>query len=539
MLHCVMTVFAAEVSISYNEDNNDYVIVKGENKTNPGDKVTLSIFKKGKTYADLLAKTTDEKDVLAYLEVIYSNSEGEWSTIWKPEKSGEYDFYVSRNHSLASNIPDTVTISAGLNEKNIILNDGTVAEITEAFEDETVLISLSGDKELAEMVEDVGKLAQSIVSIRDGEENIDASKYVKMAALMTILEKNPSADVLDAFLNELSSKDRAVSAVDIYNENATDAIKENIAERFDGCTKLDIDAFDKEFTDNLILSGVFKANNWSDVKVFLEMLDNSDYNKAPSKVAKAVVGKEYSDVSKLSEAIAKAAKPAQNTSGGSSGGGGGGGGSSFGGASSITVSVPEEKKPEVTPAPVGEIFEDVDETHWAYDYINQLRWDNIVSGDENGNFNPDNNITRAEAVKILCSAFSIEPSANGAQVFVDVAADKWYYGYINAAYEKKLVSGTTENEFSPDNQITRQELSVLIYRFMNNNGYGFGETNGIDLTDADLILEYAKEAVAALYNEKIISGTDDCRFAPFEKATRAQTAVMISKAMKAGSLVSE
>ena len=69
MLHCVMNVFAAEVSISYNEDNNDYVIIKGVNKTNPGSKVTLSVFNKGKTYADLLANPenlADEKDILAF-----------------------------------------------------------------------------------------------------------------------------------------------------------------------------------------------------------------------------------------------------------------------------------------------------------------------------------------------------------------------------------------------------------------------------------------------------------------------------------------
>ena len=528
---------SAEVKIAYDENDYDRVIISGINKTKPGDKVTLSVFKKGKTYADLIANTKDEKDALAYLEVIYSNGDGEWSTVWKPEKSGEYDFYLSRNHSLASYIPDTITISAGLNEKNIVLDDGTVEEIAEAFEDETVLISFCGDKKLAEKVEDIDKLAKNVVAIRDGESNIDASEYVKLAVLMTILGENPDADVLDALLCELSLKDRAVSAMDIYEKNATEAIKENLAERFDGCTELDIDAFDEEFTENLILAGVYKANNWSDAKAFLELLEDSDYKDNPSKVAKEVVGNDYT-MDELLDAISDAAKESKGSSGGSSGGGGGGSSRS---TPSITVNVPEEvQKPQATETePMGMVFEDVSESHWAYDYINQLRWDNIVSGDEKGNFNPDNNITRAEAVKILCSAFSIEPSANGAQAFTDVTPDKWYYGYVNSAYMKKLVNGTTETEFSPDNQITRQELSVLIYRFMNNNGYGFGEAGEIDLSDADLISEYAKEAASALYNEKIISGTDDSRFAPFDKATRAQTAVMISKAMKAGSRVSK
>ena len=536
MLILGSTVSAADVKVSYMESNSDYVIIEGAEAVAPDANITLSVFAEGKSYNDIIGEMKDEKDILVFLDAVRADGDGKWKAEWKPGKSGDYAFYVSCDNVLLNAVPDTFTVVAGMQKTYNVLKSGSATEIESALSDKMVLASLYGDSSLKDEALDIQKVAESISAIRKSEGNANIADYVKTAVLMSVLEEKPSTGALDALIEELYARNKELSNIDVYKESATEDIKLNLAERFGGCTKLGLDEFDKAFTENLILAGVYKSSNWSDAQTFLELLEDSDYSDAPSKVAKEVVGNDFT-MSELIDAIEDAAKPSKS-SGGSSGGGGGG---SSGGASSITVNVPEpaEKQPEITSAPVGEIFEDVKASHWAYDYINQLRWDNIVSGDEKGNFNPDNNITRAEAVKILCSAFGIEPVQSGTLSFEDVTSDKWFFGYINAAFAKKLVSGTSDSEFSPNRQITRQELTVLIYRFMSMNGYTFKEIGEAEFPDGDLISEYAKAAVNALCGEGIINGMDDSSFAPKSAATRAQTAVMVSKAMMLGKQVTE
>lgn len=94
--------------------------------------------------------------------------------------------------------------------------------------------------------------------------------------------------------------------------------------------------------------------------------------------------------------------------------------------------------PEVTVAPTaspsGQIFGDVTEGYWAYSYIMDLYANNIVNGDKDGNFYPENNVTRAEFTKMAVSLFEIESSSTES-AFTDVPADEWYAEYVAAAAE--------------------------------------------------------------------------------------------------------
>ena len=89
----------------------------------------------------------------------------------------------------------------------------------------------------------------------------------------------------------------------------------------------------------------------------------------------------------------------------------------------------------------------------------------ILQGDENGNFNPDNTITRAEYAAVVCRALGMENAANsakGATIFTDVAADHWATGYINLASQQGIVNGKGNGIFDPEGNVTYAEAVKML-----------------------------------------------------------------------------
>ncbi|UKI36628.1 MAG: S-layer homology domain-containing protein [Clostridiales bacterium] len=78
-------------------------------------------------------------------------------------------------------------------------------------------------------------------------------------------------------------------------------------------------------------------------------------------------------------------------------------------------------------------FNDLPSTHWAYEVIEGLKAKGIVSGDEKGNFNPENSITREEFAKILVCAFGLYDE-NAECSFAD-ASGHWSYKYVASLYK--------------------------------------------------------------------------------------------------------
>ncbi len=195
-----------------------------------------------------------------------------------------------------------------------------------------------------------------------------------------------------------------------------------------------------------------------------------------------------------------------------------------GSSSTPTYSSPTSSMPAPTVIP--DAFPDLSSVNWAKDSIRKLKVRGVISGDENGNFNPNSNVTRAEFVKMLVSAMNMQGLGTGLS-FEDVNADAWYYDYIIAGAENGLVSGMTEASFGPNLPITRQDASVIIHRAatIKNVNLDAIETNNI--ADESEIASYAKDAVKALYASNLLNGVGEGKFAPKNNMTRAQAAVIM------------
>ena len=175
-------------------------------------------------------------------------------------------------------------------------------------------------------------------------------------------------------------------------------------------------------------------------------------------------------------------------------------------------------------------FSDLAGFEWAGPAIANLTQQGIVSGDGTGSYNPELNVTRAEFSKMLVGAYEAKnPNAvitEGEPSFADVDKSEWYSEYINKAYGYGLINGTTELTFEPDRNVTREEMAAMICRAVDGATAVYGDLTE-EFSDADMISDWARPYVSALYALGIMQGDQNNCFNPLNYANRAEAAVVI------------
>jgi len=149
--------------------------------------------------------------------------------------------------------------------------------------------------------------------------------------------------------------------------------------------------------------------------------------------------------------------------GGTVGGGSSGGG--FGGGIG-SVAIGKTESPSVAPTPVEiKAFKDIDVVeNWAGKAITELYKQGVINGVGEGKFEPNRVLYREEFVKMMVEAFDInvETKIN----FTDVDEDDWCYSYIERAVASGIIQGVDETSFGTGTPLSRQDLSVIIYRWV-------------------------------------------------------------------------
>ena len=152
----------------------------------------------------------------------------------------------------------------------------------------------------------------------------------------------------------------------------------------------------------------------------------------------------------------------------------------------------------------------------------------IISGISETEYAPANNIKRGDFILILTRMLSINDSFT--ENFADVPADSYYYNAIGSAKAAGIAHGSGEN-FMPENTITRQDLITLAYRAFLAKGY-IEETSDFTALDVfgdkDSISDYALAPMASMVKAGIIQGSDG-NVNPLGNATRAEVAVMCAR----------
>lgn len=175
------------------------------------------------------------------------------------------------------------------------------------------------------------------------------------------------------------------------------------------------------------------------------------------------------------------------------------------------------------------VFADV-QKHWAADAINKVVERKIFAGVSENEFAPNTNMTRAMFITVIGRLVNAETIENSN--FSDVQSGTWYSGYVGWASQQNIVSGISSSKFGINEDITREQMAVMLYNLAKSQGFELPEGNGTTFTDNESISDWAKEAVSSMVQAGIISGRDDLSFDPQQKATRAEAASMIVRFME-------
>lgn len=174
-------------------------------------------------------------------------------------------------------------------------------------------------------------------------------------------------------------------------------------------------------------------------------------------------------------------------------------------------------------------FSDVYPSDWFFTAVEYVNEKGIMSGVGNGKFDPYGTTTRGMIVSILYRLDG-EPQPAGVAPFTDVTSDKYYAKAVAWASENGIVSGYDAYTFGPDDNITREQLASILYRYAAYKGKDVtADADALNgFADASNISSYAVEAVRWAVTEGIISG-DGTNINPTSNATRAETASMIMR----------
>lgn len=210
----------------------------------------------------------------------------------------------------------------------------------------------------------------------------------------------------------------------------------------------------------------------------------------------------------------------QVSQGASSGGSSYGGSEIFGGSGEVLLET------NLGVNYVQTLFYDVAQTHWASKEIYGLKEKNIICGNGNGYFYPDNYLTREELVKMI--VLSGGYSTDGEIPFFDVHPTHWSYPYVVSAYTNGIISGKSKELFGCGENVTRQDAAVIMYNILKKKGFDFENLNSADaFEDWEEIGTYARIAVSDMRKAGIINGRDNNEFKPLENLKRSEAAAMI------------
>ena len=175
-------------------------------------------------------------------------------------------------------------------------------------------------------------------------------------------------------------------------------------------------------------------------------------------------------------------------------------------------------------------FTDVPVDSWFYTAVEYTYKKGIILGTSDTTFNPNTKLTRGMLVTIL-HRMEGKPTVNVENKFKDVYKSQYYYDAVKWAASKGIVHGYDNGNFGPDNTITRQDLAVILRNYAQYKGKNINVT--ADLTtfkDGNIVSDYAKTAMQWAVGKGVITGNSETNtLTPHATSTRAEAASMLYK----------
>ena len=174
-------------------------------------------------------------------------------------------------------------------------------------------------------------------------------------------------------------------------------------------------------------------------------------------------------------------------------------------------------------------FSDVTESDWFYDAVTYAYENGLMDGVGTGLFAPNSETTRAQLVTIL-HRLAGQPAPSGDSGFSDVETGTWYTDAVAWAAQNGIVNGVSDTQFAPGDDITREQLAVILYRYATYQGYDVSQRADLSgFVDAGTISTYAQEALSWASAQGLVLGFEDDSLRPQGNASRAQIAAVLMR----------
>ncbi len=180
-------------------------------------------------------------------------------------------------------------------------------------------------------------------------------------------------------------------------------------------------------------------------------------------------------------------------------------------------------------------FSDVRPADWYSAAVNYVCENRLMNGTSNTTFSPNATTSRGMIVTILyrLAGSPDMPESNWGYPYIDVDAAAYYSTPVYWARVNDLVTGYSDDQFGPDDAITREQLAAILYRYANHLGLDtdtdFIPDKYYDFSDYQSVSRYATNAMSWCVNKGIVNGSDG-RLNPQGTAARAEVATMLMNA---------
>ena len=173
-------------------------------------------------------------------------------------------------------------------------------------------------------------------------------------------------------------------------------------------------------------------------------------------------------------------------------------------------------------------FTDVRESDWFYEDVAFAYENGLFAGTSDTTFSPNASMTRAMLVTVLYRLEG-QPAVNGRSGFSDVQYNGYYEDAVTWAADNGIVNGTSTTTFSPNANVTREQMAAILYRYAQYKKYNTAASSSLNgFTDQASVSGYATASLEWAVAEKLVNGSAG-KLMPTGNATRAQVAAILHR----------
>lgn len=175
-------------------------------------------------------------------------------------------------------------------------------------------------------------------------------------------------------------------------------------------------------------------------------------------------------------------------------------------------------------------FSDVSDNAWYKTAVDYAVENDLFSGNGDGTFSPNGDMTRAMFVTVLSKIAGADVTTAADAGFTDVP-DTWFTDFVNWAAGKGYIAGTGNNKFEPNTPITREQIAVILRNYMEAEDIKLDAAADVvdSFKDASKISSWAVDAVDKIRTLGLMSGDEKGNFNPTDDLTRAEAASVFMK----------